>query len=441
MTRQALVVIIILCIISTVASAGDKTLTRQSDPVVIKAADAGIPAGAKIESLRVYALSKGALKAIPYQIDEMTAKDDFVFRDGIEKNPEDGDGLFNGNDELVIMARDLGDGVADLSEHISGYKAAAEISVRDPVDGGRAFAYVLYFPIKAPARSAVDYATIDPLTSRIVTLHYVLGFSESAPMSISELRVTEAGGGDRVDYCDRFKARFHAKVAGISIDKTEEDFINEMVAWIDGPVRVIRRTRSQLRLLWNIPSPSARMDNIYYYNSFSFPVEIYLPIDMGFIVKDARLRLSGDSPRLAGQRRYRNSLYPEGVVQDGKMSELEKTLSQDTRPFTWSSTGTTGPDGKDHGAWFNRLIVKGDNPDWKPRVFYIDDENHLDPPDEEAGSYGNGGYQVDGLNDITSGTYHLESIMYSVPVFEPTMVEIYMRILDHPLEIRIEDIE
>ncbi len=375
---------------------------------------------------------------IPFQVDEKTKKNDFVFHHGLEKNPEDRDGLFNGNDELVIMARDLGDRVVDISSAMAKASIAAEISARDPVDGGMGFAYLFYIKNAPPPLSDVDYATIDPQTSRITTLHYELAFSEKAPMSIGELRVHEAGSGDGVNYCDRFKARVHVKVAGISIAKNEEDFTSEMVAWIDGPVRVIRRTRSQLNLFWNIPSPSARMDNIYYYNSFAFPIEVYLPIDVGFIVKEPHFRVSGDSPRLSGQRRYRNNLYPEGVIQDGKMSDLEKKLAADTRPIVWSSTGTTGPDGKDYGGWFNRILVEGDNPDWRPRVFYIDDADHLDPPDDEPGSYGNGGYQIDGLTDITAGTYHLESTMYSVPVFEPGMAELYMRILEHPLEIELK---
>ena len=420
------------------AQPGARTLVRESDPVIVQGKDAGTLAGAKIAGLRVYAAQEGRLSPIPFQVDEKTVTKDFVFANGREKNPEDGDGLFNGYDELVVMARDLGDRADDLSSLISGYTAAAELSALDPVDGGRAYAYVLFFSKKAPARSDVDYVAIDPATSRITALYYTLGFSREAPMAMDELRVTAAGGGDGVDYCDRLKARLHCRIAGIDIDKTEEDFTDELVAWIDGPVRVIRRTRSQLMLVWNIPSPSARLDNIYYYNSFSFPTEIYLPIDVGFVVKDAKFRVSVDSPRLSGQRRYRNSLYPEGVIQDGKMSEEEKKMAADPRPFTWSSTGTVGPDGKDHGAWFNRLIVEGDNPDWKPRVFYVDDENHLDPPDLEPGSFGNGGYQIDNLTTLSAGTYHLESVMYSVPLFDPAMAELYLRILDQPLDISVK---
>ncbi len=434
-----LFLLVILSIPSALPAGKSRTLVRESDAVILTPGEAKTFDGVAIPGIRVYAARDGSLQPIPFQVDEKTRKGDFVFPNGKEKNPEDGDGLFNGLDELVIMARDLGD-ETDEGANLPGAVKKSIIVVKDPVDGGEGFAYLYYFEKDAPARSEVDYATIDPEKNRIKTLTYELGFSAEAPMAMDYLVVTEAGGGDGVDYCDRLKARLHAEVAGISVDKTEEDFDDQIVAWIDGPVRVIRRTRSRLILLWNIPSPSARLDNIYYYNSFSFPTEVYLPIDVGFVVKDPTFRVSVDSPRLAGERRYRNSLYPEGVIQDGKMSDLEKKMAADERPFNWSSTGTVGPDGKDHGAWFNRLIVESDNPDWKPKVFYIDDENHMDPPDLEPGSFGNGGYMIEGITNLSKGTYHLESVMYSSPVFEPAMAEVFMRILDHPLEVFAREI-
>jgi len=98
-----------------------------------------------------------------------------------------------------------------------------------------------------------------------------------------------------------------------------------------------------------------------YYNSFSFPTSVTLPFDGDKIVSEGSFRVSIDSPRLSGQRRYRNSNWPEGVIQDGVMSETEIKLAADTRPFTWSSTGNPGPEGKDSGAWLNRLKVMTDN--------------------------------------------------------------------------------
>jgi hypothetical protein len=432
--------LIFVALAGTVVAGQLRTITRDSDPVIVSGNAAGGLTDQAIAGLRAYALREGKIAPVPFQVDEKTGKGDFIFPDGPEKNPQDGDGIFNGNDELVIMARDLGDQADSLSLFVLGWERAVEIVATDPQDGGRGFAYVVSYRKDPPTRAELDYVNLDPATSRVSALFYNLGFSKEAPMALAELSVTSVGGGDGVDYCDRLKARLHCVVAGVEINKTEEDFTNELVAWIDGPVRVVRRTRSRLILFWNIPSPSARLDNIYYYNSFSFPTEIYLPIDVGFAVKDAHFRVSVDSPKLAGERRYRNSLYPEGVIQDGTMSDDEKTMAADRRPFSWSSTGTVGTDGKDHGAWFNRLVVEGDNPDWKPRIFYVDNEKDLDPPDQEPGSFGNGGYQIDGLTDITAGTYRLDSVMYATPAYEPEMAPLFMRTLDFPILVEVKDL-
>jgi hypothetical protein len=419
-----------------------RTLVRTNDPVIIKAKDAGPLDNKKISGFSVFSLSPlNNITPLPFQIDEKNNKDDYIFPNGKEKNPEDADNMFNGTDEFVFMAKDMGEKLSNQQMmELDKSGEVFEISAKDPVDGAVSYAYIVYDHKKPPQISSEDYVDIDPENNRIVAEHYELGFAKDAPMAIDELFITEAGGGDGVDYIDRLKARLHCEIAGISIDKNEDDFSEEIVAWIDGPVRVVRRTRSRLILFWNIPSPSSKLDSTYYYNSYVFPMEIYLPLDVGFIVKDAHFRVSMDSPRLSGERRYRNSLYPEGVIQDGKMSEKELEMSKDKRPFNWSATGTIGPDGKDYGAWFNRMIVEADNPEWQPSIFYIDDENHLDPPDVEAGSFGNGGYQISGLTNLTAGTYHLESVMSATPEFDLSMVELFMRTIDHPLEITIKKI-
>jgi hypothetical protein len=414
-----------------------RTLQREADPLVITAAQAGAISARPLSGYRVFAVSAGRVRAVPFQLDERNRKGDYVFSNGREKNPRDGNGVFDGRDELVLMARDAGDR-ARPGDLPPGFAAGAELRVSDPVDSGQGFFYLLYFEQNPPPRSADDYVAIDPQTSRIAARNYFLGFSRKAPMALDELGVTPAGGGDNVDYCDRLKARVHLKIWNtIAIDKNEEDFTSEMAAWIDGPVRVIRRTRSRLILFWNIPSPSAVFDNLYYYSSFSFPTSVTLPFDAGKIVSEGSFRVSIDSPRLSGQRRYRNSNWPEGVIQDGVMSEAEKKLAADPRPFTWSATGNPGPDGRDHGGWFNRLKVMDDNPRFQPRVYYVDDLNHADPPDEEPGSYGNGGYQVSDLQGLPAGTYTLVSVMYNAPAFAPEDAPRYLDILDHPLRVTV----
>lgn len=78
-----------------------------------------------------------------------------------------------------------------------------------------------------------------------------------------------------------------------------------------------------------------------------------------------------------------------------------------------------------------------DNPSFRPRVYYVDDGNHADPPDEEYGSYGNTGYQVTDLQGLPAGEYELVSVMYNVPVFSPEIVPLYLNILDHPLQVKL----
>ena len=74
------------------------SLTRDLEPVVISGSDLSQFVGAGLNEIRVYAYSAGQWRIIPSQIDE-------VALEGVYVSTEDG--VFDANDELVFMAKDM----------------------------------------------------------------------------------------------------------------------------------------------------------------------------------------------------------------------------------------------------------------------------------------------------------------------------------------------
>lgn len=82
-----------------------KTLTRFHDPVIVNTSLLGDLSSRKTAGYRLYSSQQGALSPIPFQFDERDETGEIVFP-GSENT---GEFSFDDNDELVFMAKDLGD--------------------------------------------------------------------------------------------------------------------------------------------------------------------------------------------------------------------------------------------------------------------------------------------------------------------------------------------
>ncbi|MEW6203097.1 MAG: hypothetical protein AB1546_14055, partial [bacterium] len=254
-----------------------KTITRKTDPIIITGNKLKPLIGTSIEKIRLYAESGGVLKPIPHQIDERKPDGDFVFPFGPKPSYDVDRGIFDDNDELIFMAKDVGGRAAEY-DFPDGFRKKAEIMVTDPLTQGRGWAYIFSFSAPPPP-SKVDYVTMQKNGQRIKALNYETSFSKNAIIGFDSLVITKAGGGSGKNTTDRLKIRatMKTRVLPLTITKTEDDFTSSLIAYIDGPVRVIRRTKNQMYLFWKIPTPASVIDNIYYYDFFLWPTIVNVP--------------------------------------------------------------------------------------------------------------------------------------------------------------------
>lgn len=397
------------------------TLKRYLDPVIIEGSSLRHFLGKKISNLRVYSYQDEQFKVIPYQIDEKNKNGDYVFFPYLEG------GIFDENDELVFLSKDTGDKITSTF-FPPGFEIFSEINIFDEVKEESEWVYVFYFPDNPPPESLVDYVNFLPSEEKIIAQMYEVGFSKDIPMVMTYLSTSNAGGGDNENLIDKLKIRFWGRTFfGLTVKINENDFISETIGWIDGKVRVIRRTKNRAIFFKFIPSPPAISDSIFYFSHFELPFVINLNFNPKDIFTKASLRVSNECS--TNQRKFYNSHNLSGVDIDGKTDEEEKNL--DLSPYKWSAIVKNTE--TDKSAWLNQTIFQTPAK-IKPSLYYVDDINSLDPPENIPGQIGNVGYTLDNFQWIGKGTHKFISLLYSLPKFELGDEKECLNILDNPLE-------
>lgn len=407
-------------------AARKRTLSRTSDPVIVKGSQAAGFTGKNISDLRLYAYSGSGFKAIPYQIDERDRDGRYVFKGA--------DGRFDARDELVFMAKDAG-GEAAAGEKVRGAASGAAIELTDPAVGGKAFVYLFAFERgKAPERSAVDYARCDRVCDFVDAANYAVGFSKEAPLVFDNLTIKKSGGGPGTDVLDRLKVRFHGETKfGLTIDRDENEFTSELTGVIDGPVRVVRETSNRMILYGKLPTPSAVSEQIFYYNSFEFPVTINVPLRLSFFLKDMRLTITSESSVTWGSRFY-NVNNRKGVSVDGKMGADERKMNRGA--YEWQVVAGSKP--PNTGAWLNRLIFDKKKTPAAISLHYVDDASAPNPPDGVPGQIGNLGYVIGNIENLRPGQHVLRTFMYNLNSYRPGDEKKVLDILDRPLKVSVK---
>lgn len=423
----------VLVAVAARAAAVEKGIERTADPVIIAGAELDTLTGRHKDNIRVYALKEGSLRPVPFQVDERGPDGDLVFPYGSQKGRDTDDGVFDGNDELVVMISDFG-GRATPDVFPADRAATAEITATDPISSARAWLYAFAFD-NPPPRSDTDYVSISPDAATVTARNYRMTFGDEAPIGFDSLAITPAGGGNGLNSVDRLKIRVKTvvRLVNITIEKSETDFSSDLLAFIDGPVRVIRRTNNTMNIFWKIESPGSIIDNIFYRDSFEFPTEVKIPFDIGLLAESFQFRVITDGNENQRGKVFVNEHNRDGVVLDGRMSDAEKEL--DLSPYKWSVVYGT-EEGR-RGAWINRLEFVSDLKA-VPSLYYMDDVTAAMPPENTPGQFGALGYDVGRMETVTRGVWRLTSIMYNCPRYAPGDEKRYLDILDHPIEITAE---
>ncbi|NOZ60550.1 MAG: T9SS type A sorting domain-containing protein [Calditrichaeota bacterium] len=257
---QVLFIVTLLLFTFTVSYADWGTF-RDYEPVVMKGSEFTAYLGQPVTQIFAfsYDASLDQWRQIPLQIDE---KDDstHVWVPAELKN-----GVLDSNDEVVFMARDMGDQVPNPYYWIDNPESREyeryEIVASDPLDETQRYLY--FFMSTTLVDTTTGYMDYTPPsggygTDIVFGASYTEGHNQKGIADSWEIPV--AAGGTGVDILDRQKARGAGIAFGfVPLDLTEDDFTYVKIEFVAGKVRVSRRLWLSIFGLYTFDLP------MYYY--------------------------------------------------------------------------------------------------------------------------------------------------------------------------------
>ncbi len=358
----------------------EKSLNRKMDPVVVSGEQCRSLMGKAINSYGLYAFQKEKLVLIPFQIDELDKKGNFVLTGGKKKYYDEDKEHFDSNDQLVFMAKDTGDRVMPGKVLPEGATGCIEITVVDPVTTDKGWVYLITFPTP-PNRSTIDYVTYKVEEKKIKAWNYSVVFDKKHTVVAKDYIFNKRIGGDGKDFLDRVKLRITMQLF-VTLKRTEKDVKVKELGYIDGPVRVIVRTLNKTPLFLGMSAAKTKQSTFYYfaYADFPFAVDLLIiPSYFHIYVIDDFLDFKGWT--------FFSDKNPDGHIIDGIMEDSDKKL--DLSPWQWTAVS-----GEKLAFWSRVLYPKGCPV--KAHLYFKDDMTGLDKLEDRAGELPGTGYYFKG---------------------------------------------
>ncbi len=410
-------------------------LGRTMDPVLVQGEWLEAFAGIPLEALRLYRYRDGHYETIRFQVDERTLEGNWVFPYGKKNNGSESNGLLDGRDILLFMAGDAGER-AHPEAPLQGAASVTEIELEDPVDAGHAWVYLAAHETDPPPLCPLpDYVRYNYQTEEVYTASSYYKFiitKEGLHTGFSDVgAILPAAGGDGENRMDRMKTRIQIRFFFnlIPLSMNEEMLGQDVVAYITGPIRVIRRLEQFFKLPFGLRGMKSLTDLHLYESITIVPAEINVPKGVDKVISSSHIWFGADlSPNAIGSL-FRNSENLEPLIIDGRMSEMEKQFSP--QQDKWRVIYGHG------GAMLIRAVFP---PEYIEVVElhqrYVDDIAVVEPPERYEGSIGVVQTEMVSENP-RAGRYNILMEVYFPPDYRPGDEAGCLDVRDRPLRIRI----
>lgn len=400
---------------------------RRHEQVEVRGAELRKLGRTPIERVGVLALRDGSLVPIPFQIDERQGSK-IAMAHGKEPSRDEKPGVLDPDDLLVLMPCDAGAhaAAAQLASAVPGMETWREVQIDDPIDGTRAYAYVVV--AARPPHTDRRYVAYDEKADMVATARYRMGMVQALPNYFA----TAMEGPLGPNLLDGLRLRAEAKLLGNlgTFRLTERDARNELVAWTAGPVRVVRRSRHDVDLLGIGIHISAGVANTAFYPLHVFgPGSLRLPISPGVVFREIEAMGGVDLRDLRGWRFVAPGTPPEGFAIDGRMDALERVYDA---PGTWFVLV------HDREAMLVTITLSENLAKAIPfGVVYVDDAERSSPPELVPGSVPLVGFRGRHVERLPADRYHFDLRVFLLPDYRPGDAERVLRERDRPLVVTV----
>lgn len=356
---------------------------RPTEPVIVDGSMARQLVGVPTNELFIYINDDSTWRQIPYQVDEKTEANEYT---------ELEDGLFDINDEIVFMAKDLGEGsLANL--HIGSALLPdptwTEIKVTNPLSPDQSgWAYIVHSVLLTQTFD-VDYVEYDRGIRRIQSNYYALGL----PVIEDGFDYLSLSGGANI--LERTHIRVDCAIPLIC--PITENFLPQQLNQRlvkDGPVRVILNNGQiiayDMLVSWS--------------RSYDIPNSLR-----------GEIQVSTNFNDMAQGAIYYNSVEPDGVTIDG-LSDV--VAAQPASPWWQISTG--------YGSLIQ--ITDIDRLRGVLSNVYVDDANAKPNP-----QFGTTGLSMASFNNLFDYRY----LYHILPDPQPNVGAQHLEYFENPLLIEI----
>ncbi|MDT8386307.1 MAG: hypothetical protein RQ736_02250 [Thiogranum sp.] len=377
-------------------------------PVVLNAAALPFLVNAQANWVSLYAESQGRLEPIPFQIDKVDRRGRYEFASSETEKREEARARIVAGDEVTFMVGDLG---GRWSGSPSAAEPLREVRLVDPETGVSRWLYVRIGQRRD--RSGGDYVQYQTDGDFIAGHSYRVGFADDVPFLLDHLQRRQSPQQPWSDnLVDSMKVLHRGSfLHKFAFVRSHRDYQSRVVAVKDGPVRVIRRTLNNVRMILFLKTPNIEVDFVAYGNSFYVDTLLDIPFRIGSIFSGLDTRFSIDwreDVGLEGARLYTSSVAA-GVAVDGEMSQEEYALNQKQDDLLLFSSR--------YGDMLVTLGIPEDLPVGF-RNFYHDDRAVSDRPETVQGQFGNFGFLTDNWESLNTDLHHLMFHAYLTPAVD-----------------------
>jgi hypothetical protein len=286
--------------------------------------------GLRSSSIRVYAFDDGSAAPIPFQVDERNRRGHWANDEGAEPVRDETPGVFDDNDVIVFMNRDLGArGARSRLPHGAAKWIEVRVGAQSTPNG---FAYVGAFdappPLPAEQRDYADYvADHDEIRAE----RYTVRFGAPLPTYIA---LVHRQGENGLNILNGVRAHALVKIlAGLfRFERSEKDLQSTIQGWRDGPVRAIRSAKYWIRLPLGFKA-RGRVALLFYRDFVEGRAQVEIRIPPRLVPADGWLTAYFDFRDFTNGR----VVGPSGVLEqpiDGTMTETKRAFA--SQPVRWS---------------------------------------------------------------------------------------------------------
>ena len=413
---------------------------RVEDPIVIEGKDLERMVGINPDELSLMAYRKGAYRLIPFQVDQCHPDGSYAYPLGKHVS-KDSDPFFDENDELAFMVNDYGEKAPD-GKLPEGGELGIEIELNDPVDHSRGWVYLFRFKSHISV-SDMDYIQFveDKSEKRFQVFSstssgngYIIG-GKTDSCVIDEGRLRFKNGTISSDFLDRMKIRGRLKLKfmfpfDFFVDSSIKE---ELMGWIDGPVRVIRNGKGYMKLAALSVPLNTESCTIYYRNHMDWKMDVGLPFKMKTMIRDFPLKATLDfNENIMGARVY-TEMNPisDNLVLDGKTDKGEASLDYKSN-CNWI-TGCI-----DNGGLVFRLSFSDDCSNVGLNLCLNENLENKNAPEDHPGEIAIG-VDLKGMENIDSSHIGFNAKFFLLPEFKPGEETSIIRIHDDPVTMKFVD--